>query len=280
MHKRNVLNSPRLLELRNRKKKIFIRKIIVFSVLFLIFVGALSYISRIKRFNIAEVQVEGNKVIDTMAVIEVVNREIAGKYLWLFPKTNILLYPKSKISAKIADKFKRFKDITLSVGTGKNLVISVSERAPEYTWCGTIPPQTTEKETCYFLDKDGYIFDEAPYFSGEVYFKFYGKANVGTYFSKENQENFAQLILFKDALVAMELKPVVLYIEDTEDIKIFLSRGPQILFKKDADLGRVAENLKAAISTEPLKSKLKNNYSALQYIDLRFGNKVYYKFRP
>lgn len=278
--RRNILNSPRLLELKNKKKKIFIRKLIIFSVLFLILVGTLSYISRIKRLNIAEVQVQGNKVIDTEAVIEVVNREIAGKYLWLFPKTNILLYPKSKIRTKIADKFKRFKDITLSLGTEKNLVISVSERAPEYTWCGIIPPQTTEKEICYFLDKDGYIFDEAPYFSGEVYFKFYGKANVGTYFSKENQENFAQLILFKDALVAMELKPVVLYIEDTEDIKIFLSRGPQILFKKDADFERVAENLKAAISTEPLKSKLKNNYSTLSYIDLRFGNKVYYKFRP
>jgi nucleoside-diphosphate-sugar epimerase len=39
------------------------------------------------------------------------------------------------------------------------------------------------------------------------------------------------------------------------------------------------ENLDAAIDTEPLKSKLKNKFSSLEYIDLRYGNKVYDKFK-
>lgn len=274
MLKRNVLNTPRIQELKKKKRKVFITRALVLLVIFLALIAILFYVSRINRLNINEVRVEGNKVIDTDQIQASVQKEIDGKYLWLLPKSNILLYPKGNIRANLGNEFKRLKDIAVSLENGQTLLVSVSERTPEYTWCGDMPVQNDEKETCYFLDKDGYIFDEAPYFSGEVYFKFYGKASVGTYFF---EPNFAKLILFKDTVLGMDLKPVVLHVDEGGDIKVFLSRGPQIIFKQDADFARVAENLKAAIETEPLLSKLKNTYSTLEYIDLRFGNKVYFK---
>ena len=142
----------------------------------------------------------------------------------------------------------------------------------------------TTNNQCYFLDEDGYIIDEAPYFSGEVYFKFYGSSEgLGSYFSKEN---FKQLILFKDILISFGLKPVAFYLTNNGDAEVFLSKGtshalttgPKIIFKQNADFQNIAENLEAALNTEPLKSKFKNKYSSLLYIDLRFGNKVYDKF--
>ena len=149
-----------------------------------------------------------------------------------------------------------------------------------------MPPNGVTAEICYFLDKEGYIFDEAPYFSGEVYFKFYGVPEpntenpAGSYVAKGY---FDKLILFKNTLTEINLKPAVIYIQDGEDAKILLSKdkasslAPEIIFKKDSDYQKIAENLKAALDTEPLISKFKNNYSTLQYIDLRFGNKVYFK---
>ena len=83
----------------------------------------------------------------------------------------------------------------------------------------------------------------------------------------------------------MGLKPVILHLGENNDIKMFLTKakptslGPEIIFKKDSDVQKIAENLKAALDTEPLLSKFKNEYSSLEYIDLRFGNKVYYKFK-
>ena len=83
----------------------------------------------------------------------------------------------------------------------------------------------------------------------------------------------------------MGFKLVSLYILDNGDIKIFLSNsdktliGPYITLKADSDFQKVAENLQTALSTEPLQSNFKNKYSSLEYIDLRFGNKVVYKFK-
>jgi hypothetical protein len=197
------------------------------------------------------------------------------------------------------------------------LVVSLAERKAMYTWCGIspdvvvqgIPGSTTSgSDDCYFIDQDGYIFDKAPYFSGEVYFKFYGTPDApdvprldssrrgtsgglstadsdfdpsGSFFS---QQHFQQLISLRDILVGLGLKPVSLYVTNDGDIQIFLSSGsasssgPEILLKLDADYENVAENLEAALTTAPLQSEFKNKYSSLLYIDLRFGNKVYYKF--
>ena len=157
-----------------------------------------------------------------------------------------------------------------------------------------MPESDTAAQKCYFMDENGYIFDEAAYFSGGVYFKFYGKISedgdlskresspAGSYFAKEN---FYKFVLFKKILENMGLKPVALYQEDNGDIKFFLSRenslsmGPEIILKVNSDFQKVAENLETALGTEPLQSNFKNKYSSLLYIDLRFGNKVYYKFR-
>lgn len=287
--KRNILNSPRLLELKKKKLRVFLNKILL-SILALFLISAcLAYISRSKQLNISEVKVVGNKVVNAEMIKTVVEGEITGNYLWFFPKTNIFFYSKNNIEKALSNQFRRLHDVNLTIKDNKTLEVKITERVASYTWCGDhlvvgLPSdnQTVKEEKCYFMDENGYIFDEAPYFSGEVYFKFYSVGNIGSYFSKEN---FKQLIDFKNVLATLGLKPVSLYIEGSGDIKIFLSNfnrtptNPYIILKADADLKKVAENLETAISTEPLLSNLKNKYSSLEYIDLRFGNKVYYKFR-
>src|SRR3989344_592375 len=280
----NVLNSPRLHELRKQRRRVFLNKFILILIACLVIFVGLGFISRLGRLNIASTAVSGNKVVDAEIIKEKVNKDLAGYYFWLFPKTNIFFYPKNKIKENLALDLKRLENISLEVGDDRVLQISVSEREALYMWCGEIILTETvpnEKEKCYFLDKNGFIFDEAPYFSGEVYFKFYGETR-DSYFAKEN---FPQLVLFKETLGQMKLKPTVLYKMQNGDIKILLSStnsslaNPEIILKSDSDLGIVAENLSAALDTEPLKTDFKKKYSSLIYIDLRFGNKVYYKFK-
>ncbi len=281
MQKRKLLNSPRLLELKKKRRRIFLDKILLLMLGFFVVCAGLSYVSRINRLNINKIEVTGNKVLDAETIKKAVQEKITGNYLWILPRTNVLLYPENKVKSELLNNFKRIKDITLSIKDRNTLEVSISEREAKYIWCGK-QADLEDEQQCYFMDENSFIFDEAPYFSGEVYFKFYGSASVGSYFS---QQNFEQLISFKKALENFGLKPAGLTILNNGDIKMLLSPGsssstqPEIIFKKDANLEKVAENLEAALTTEPLQSKFKNKYASLLYIDLRYGNKVYYKFR-
>ncbi len=285
MQKRNVIHSPRLLELKRERRQVVIRKFLIIFFGLVLGLGASAYVLRLNRLNIANINVVGNKIIDTELITATIKQETSGKYLWLIPKTNIFFYPENKIKSALSEKFKRLKNIDLSIGNDHNLAVSVLERKALYTWCGEVPSQDA---SCYFVDEFGYIFDEAPYFSGDVYFRFYGKPDggettpSGAYFYKET---FKNLISFKEILESIKMKPVALYVTPDEDMNIYLSNqsggasGPEVLLKKDADYQKLGENLQAALSTEPFQSDFKKNYSKLSYIDLRFGNKVYYKFK-
>lgn len=292
MSKRNVLNSPRLLELKKRRRQAVFSKVAILFITLLILIFSGAYFSRLDGLNIQEVKIEGNKIVEEAVLMEAVNDELAGKYFFLYPKTNVLVYPDTKIKETLMEKFPRLVSVELDATDRKTLSVNVAEREASYLWCGENISESTgveakrANEKCYFMDNLGYVFDEAPFFSGEVYFKFYGGTSsertepLGSYFMPAK---FKELELFKDMLLDMGLKPVVMHIVNEEDVEIYLARagenmGPKIMFRSAADLKNTAENLQAALTTDPLMSGIKNKYSKLEYIDIRFGNKVYFKF--
>lgn len=282
--KRNVLNSPHLLELKKKRRRFILSKILISIFALLAIFAGLVYISRIPVLNIKSIEILGSRAIDIEMVRSIVEKEIAGDYLWFFPKTNLLFYPKKNIKKEISSQFRRLQDVNLKLDNSKILYISLTEREGKYIWCGEdLPRNGTELKdhACSFMDADGYVFAEAPYFSGEIYFKFYGPL-MDHYFSPDI---FGKIIAFKDTLITLGIKPAFLYTKNDEDIEIYLasntslSNSPKIILRKDFDLEKFSLNLEAALNTEPLQSNFKNKYSSLEYIDLRFGNKVYYKFR-
>lgn len=286
--KRNVLNSPRLLELKKYRRRVLKKKIMLSVFFFLSVFGILIYISHLSILNISAIEIQGNKVINTELIKENIQTELAGKYLYVFLKSNLFFYPKVAIKNNLQNKFQRIKNINLSINK-KVLQVSIIEREALYTWCGDILPlvDNTTEYKCYFVDEEGYIFDEAPYFSGNVYFRFFGnierKENIlGSSFVPNM---FSNLIFFKKSLESMDLKPSAFFVNNIGELNVFFSTrsslldGPMFMLKMDADFNKVLENLEASLSTEPLKSKFANNYSSLEYIDLRFGNKVYFKFK-
>ena len=254
--RKNVLHSPRLRELKRHRRNIFLAKIGLFIIGAVVVLGGLSLLSRSQGLNISSIEISGNKITDADDIRASVEEDLAGRYFWLFPKTNFLFYPKNKIQINLYNKFKRLTSIAISAKNETTLFITVSERVGLYTWCGVIlPPVTEPSQKCYFMDETGFIFDEAPYFSGNVYFKFYGGVFQNDY------GNFKSLTSFKENIEQMGLKPTALYVAEDGTIKILLSArsaiAPVILLNTNSDLEKVSGNLETALTTEPLQTEFK-----------------------
>jgi hypothetical protein len=51
-----------------------------------------------------------------------------------------------------------------------------------------------------------------------------------------------------------------------------------LILAQNPDFKKVWSNLVSALDTDPLKTKMSQGKNNLMYVDLRFGNKVFYKF--
>lgn len=288
--KRDVLDSPRLREIHRKRMRGTRVKFFLGVFLFLFILAVLVFAGQAESLNIDTIEIIGNKTISAGVIEEKIREELAGKYLWLFPKTNSFIYPKSKVVDRVQKDFPLIKDVNATLKNSRTLSVSFSERTPAHIWCGGDLPavdDSWENRECYFMDDSGYIFDEAPYFSGDVYFRFFGKvASVGENPKGKNffPEIWPDIISFRKTLMEMDLRPSSLFMKEDGDIEIYLSSGtlppasPKLLLKQSADFESVAENLQAALSTDPLKTDFEKKYSSLLYLDLRFGNKVFFKF--
>ena len=57
-----------------------------------------------------------------------------------------------------------------------------------------------------------------------------------------------------------------------------MNQDPKIIFKEDNDLGVILDNFATAMGEKEFANEINSKYDTLLYIDLRFKNKVLYKF--
>jgi hypothetical protein len=269
------------------------------------------------KFLITEIEIKGNDIINKEDILNIVKAELNGRYLFMFPKNNFLLYPRNNIVEKLNAKYLRLKNVTIETNDIFKLQIYIEERKPNFVWC----PQ--KKNNCYYLDNNGLVFDTAPDFSEGVFFKFQGglhdKEKPDSYLAKNliETDKLNKLIKFKDEAeniirtnLGIEWSATSIEIMDWDDFSVnfsgknnliwkvlFVGRGinplsnlsqtdENVLKTKqnndeislETNLISVARNLEAVVISDDFKSNYGKKNQIIDYIDLRFGNKVFYKF--
>jgi predicted nucleic acid-binding Zn ribbon protein len=176
---RDILTSPRDIEIKRTRRIKKIRLFVIFFLIFILIIGTLSFFSGDKHVVIDKVVVSGNQIIDSKDIEDEVYKNISGKYIYLFSKANSFIFPHSKIYDSLILDFPRIEKLSMRKDGLKTIHIDITERVGSYLYCGASIPENKDDvgENCYFMNNNGYIFDKAPYFSGNVYFKYYMAIN-------------------------------------------------------------------------------------------------------
>ncbi len=286
---RDIPTSPRIIEIKRNRRVRRLRLIVLFSILFITIVGALSYFSNDSKIVINKIIITGNKIIDSKEIESNVYNNLNGKYLYLFAHSNFLIYPHDKIYDNLIIDFPRIESLKVTREGFNSIHISITERAGSYLYCGVLLPEVKDEigENCYFVNNNGYIFDKAPYFSGDVYFKFYisikGDASSPSGTQMLSPERFHSIIHFMDGISTLGFKPSYLVVSLNGLHSLYLKPksvglNPKIIFKEENDLNTILDNFSTAMSKYEFANEINSKYDTLSYIDLRFKNKVLYKF--
>lgn len=264
-------------EKKQKKKILIIRLSIFFCVCGLLF-GIGVWLSRLTSIQIDTIVISGATVLSVQHIEQEVHSMLEGKYMFIFPKTNVFMYPRKHIEETLSKKFPRLHTVSSTIVDNHILSIAITEREPFALWCDMVPTEEVISQ-CYFLDADGFVFDRAPQFSGDAYFKYYGflpyEAPIGSYYLSSTSQ-FHELSSFVDATKTLGITPLYINIKDTDSFELYIFGGGKILFDTREPLSKIAERLSALLKTQHLVPR-EGGELLVDYIDLRFGNKMFFK---
>lgn len=286
---KDILTSPRIEDMKRKARVRRIRLSILVFILIISVVYALGYFSSNSRITINKIVVTGTRIINSPDIEDLVNKHISSKHFKLFDKKNIFIYPRKAIYNDLIKNFTRIDKLSIYLEGLNTLHIDISERSGAALYCGNNVPEVESEvgENCYFVNDDGYIFDKAPYFSGNIYFKYYAPISYeGDALGQQvlPKDIFHSYVRFIEGIIKFKLKPHYLVIDNEGTSSLYLDHdpmatNPKIIFKNDSDLEKILDNLSLSMSKDSFASEIYSKYNTLLYIDMRFNNKVLYKFQ-
>jgi|GEM_PF-1682465 len=276
-----VVRNPNLgpSQMRLRRRRLFwIRSSIILFFVLVIVLG-LAIFSGYHKVIINTINISGNTSVSNDEILKIVNKDLEGRYWGLFSRKNYLIFPRFGIKKFLLEGLKEIKEVNVSWGKWQTINISIMERKPHSVWCGK--DSQAVNPTCYFVDKEGYIYSQAPDFTGNMFVKSYGDIAPGQLNNASSTEVIGSYFLPKytyiqifNLIQILEQNniEVVSYYYDGFDFRFRLEAGPEIIFNDKNGFGQVFQNLFSAIQTGNLD--LEKDADKINYIDLRFDNKI------
>jgi cell division septal protein FtsQ len=239
----------------------------IFSFLGLMVAG-LWYGTRVSFLTITDIAVEGGETIPHDVVKKIVTETLTGTYIGIIPRQFAWWYPEDEIIQNIS-QIPRMKDPVVTRESGRALSVRFSEYEPYALWCAE-----RSSDNCLFVDKSGYAFGVAPKLSGGAFLRYRTlgrEMQVGTVMAERPDIDTMEKFV---ALVEDNLQFSITQIEtDTVgDVFYILAGGGELKATLRDDATTVFDNLRAILASDEFKDVRPGNF---QYIDLRFGNKVF-----
>jgi cell division septal protein FtsQ len=230
---------------------------------------------RLPRLQVKTVNVVGANVADPGDISEFVQEQLQGNKLFIFPKTSIFLVSARSLEKNIKKQFPRFQMVSVTRANFSTLTVSVTEFQGIYLWC-------TDESTCYFMDQNGTAFAPAPYFSGNAYLKIFAGQPQALPFQAVSSAQLNEITLLIGRLSSIAINPEEFHFINDHELDVDFSHNghqAQLLFDPTMNVNSALETLYTGLRTDPLMTKFHDASQVLQYIDLRFANRVVYKFQ-
>lgn len=245
-----------------KPKTIFILIILVFLVFSYFF-----FFSPI--FEIKKIEVSGNQIISEEEIQDSLHNFLFKRFLF-FNRNNFFLAAKNKLTSALIQDFPRILSIDITKNIVKRTInLKIVERKEIGIFC---------RETCYYIDIEGVVFEEAPQTSGTLILVINDLSkNIVRLGERVIEKEFMfGLLDMRNCLIdRFNLVAVDFVIEaaPSQDLKTNTHEGWYILFDRSQDFKNQLQSLALVLENKITDQERQT----LEYIDLRIDNRVYYK---
>lgn len=280
---------------KQRKIRLIIRSsILAVIILFLIYITNAGFL-RIQKIIVNETQ-----YADRNAIENTIKTQLEGRYMGLFSKSNALIFSRGKISRVIRKDFPSVKNVKVNLKGVSEIEVRLTEYEGSSIWCDTpVTPATTlvhDEETgenkmsaipqvvnsfhdanCYFMNENGMIFAKTTYNSDSEVVKTFGFIKTDPINqSYSTPKTFKNLIEFTKLLRRLNIVADEVWTTDGEVYAFVTKEKVEIYIDGSENIVSTFDNLETVINRDAINQA---QFSNIDYIDLRFGNRVFYKLK-
>jgi hypothetical protein len=259
-------------------------------------VVALSWLSYLPRYSVSSILVVGTDKVSPEAIRAYVEQELHPPGYHFFAPYNIFIYKPSVLNKAVVAAFPQIASATISHDSvlSTSITVTVTERDQFAVWCSN-----SSHTDCFQLDATGFIFAPAAsvpatgidatstdsiaavifsqqslryVFEGGVGSTTTGVAPIGQTFVGAHMPAIVALL---KVLGQSGFTPTGAIVKSDQDFFVPLAQGFYIKASFGEDPESVASNLHLVLSSDALTGK----ENQLEYVDLRFGDRVYYKLQ-
>lgn len=219
---------------------------------------------------ISSVIVEGTRQISPVQIETATLQALVAHEGMFYSRNTVITADLSGVADRLRKDFPRIEDVSVRRYGMNTIKVSLTERIPFATWC-----DAAGEGACYHVDETGFIFEVAS--ETHVSPSLRGGVTQGESMGEYVLPGlFNRLRGFIVAFREIDMDSNAISIsDDGVDVRMSFAENPDVIVLLDDDPARVAQTINTARSAAPVKEK----YSNLEYIDARFGNRLYYKSR-
>ncbi len=267
--------------LRERKRRYRAVITAAVSVCALLTAYAVHVASYMPRFTFQHVTVTGTATLDPTVMQKFVEGELEKKNRGFISGRNIFIFTFRPLERIITayNPIAKSAHVTRDTSLGNGIIVDIEERSAYARWCAT-------SGACYKIDESGLVFaplGPTPTSSLASAYIFGGalstttpeslaEAPLGETFAGGHFSGILSLLkgLGQNGHVAYGAT-----LQNEQDFFIPLEEGFYIKASYGENPDMLVKNLNLVLTSDALKDKAAD----LEYVDLRFGNKVYYKLK-
>ncbi len=214
----------------------------------------------------------GLKTIPEESILNAAASFVSGNRFLFLPKSNIVFLSDNDMEKYLEENFTGIEKASVSknIFNGK-VEISVAERNPDFLWCSS---------SCFLMSKDGLVFEAAEgsgaeEYPGKIIFRgmLGGNPMMKRFASPETMQNYENFV--KD-LGLIGIRVVSIYAESENKASAETDIGSIIFDPEEEGLSAVAHKVNLLIA----EARGKDSAAHFEYIDARYGNKMFYKLGP
>ena len=184
---------------------------------------------------------------------------------WGIPGDNFFLVDTDFLEKEIRTRYSVIDTIKVSKKSSTRLEIDAIERTGVYSFC-------TDAGVCNLVDPEGVLFkDNNAASSTDALVTFYSAETKKLGDSYLEPAQFKALTIFLDSLISRNLVVNKVWSSQENVVILELISGTKLLVKKSENYDDVYTNIVHLQTIEEFK-----DITAIDYINLRFGNKVFY----